>query len=186
MQIDTLIFFANVSLDFGLIGIGEYHERIEVAFWLSDDANTEKDPRLPVTEERKSDEYREDLKPVSVENERVSNSHSANTEQPPVLELIALSVWHFTGSDPDSYPSVPHGHFQSAARPWPKLNPYTGRVFSSKHQENPSSRLTKKAMRNLWGDESFRDYCRKHIMWYMEAYTFYNFPVRHPLRLPRW
>ena len=187
MHMDTLIFFADVSLDFGLIGIDEYRERIQVALWLSEDGeNTREDPRLPVTEGRKSDEDRGDLGTNYAMNSQRSGTSIDNTEQPRILEFIGLSVWYFTGSDPDSYPSVPHGHYQSAKRPWPKLNPYIGRVFSSKHQEDLSSRLTKKEMRNLWSDESFKDYCRKHIMWYMESHAYYNFPVRHPLRLPRW
>lgn len=49
------------------------------------------------------------------------------------LEFVAFGHWYFTKSDPDPYPSTPHGHFQSANNPWPKLNPYTGRVFDAKH-----------------------------------------------------
>ena len=183
----TLIFFADVSFDFGLIGIDEYHERIEVALWLYDNGEgTREDPRRPVTERQASDEDRGDLDHTLAKYAQGSGTASDSTEKISILELIALGVWYFTGSDPDSYPSVPHGHYQSANRKWPKLNPYTGRVFSSKHRENSSSRLTKKDMRDLWGDESFRDYCRKHIMRYMEAHTYYSFPVRHPFRLPRW
>ncbi len=183
----TLIFFADVSLDLALIGIDEYQERIEVAFWLFEEGeHTGTDPRLPKAERRKNDKDKDDLGTLLAKNSQGSVASVDNTKQPHILEFIALNEWYFTGSDPDSYPSVPHGHHQCATLHWPKLNPYTGRVFSSKHQEDVSKRLTKKKMHNLWSDESFRDFCRKHIMWYKEKYLYYNFPVKHPYRLPLW
>lgn len=178
---ETLIFFAHFHLDIGLIGIDEFEERIRIALWLSDEIDN--DPRLFDTEidpekERKSDPS------VLVEESKLNNVSDKNENN--TLAFVALNTWYFTGSDPDSYPSVPHGHFQNANNTWPKLNPYTGRVFSRKNTEDNSQRLNKKNMQTLWGDVAFRNFCRSHIMWYMQAHKHYKFPVKYPYRFPRW
>lgn len=81
---------------------------------------------------------------------------------------------------------MPHGHYQHQNVKWPKLNPYTGRVFSSKHQEDNSQRLSKKDMTIIWSDESFKSFCREMIVWYQEQFPYHEFPVRRPLRFPIW
>ena len=117
---------------------------------------------------------------------KLDSSAKSKLDEDDTLAFIAWKTWYFTGSDPDSYPSVPHGHYQNENNKWPKLNPYTGRVFSKKNQENTSMRLTKIDMKKLWGDVNFRNFCRAHIMWYMQNHSHYAFCVRNPLRLPRW
>ncbi|WP_216712728.1 hypothetical protein [Pseudoalteromonas sp. TB64] len=102
------------------------------------------------------------------------------------LEFLCLGIWVFTKADPDSYPSVPHGHFKNQNNKWPKLNPYTGRIFSAKHQEDKKQLLSKKQMRKIWSDEKFKSFCREMIIWYQEKFSYYEFPVRRPLRMPRW
>jgi hypothetical protein len=69
--------------------------------------------------------------------------------------LVMLTKWVFTAGDPDCYPSVPHEHFQKKTNSWPKLNPYTGRVFSAPHEEDKARRLTKEEMQILWIVEIF-------------------------------
>lgn len=183
MPTQTLSFLADISWELGLIGLDEYKERIDIAHWLSDEEPSSEDPRGKLTDDSKNNrEGQDDFR----QNKSIKNSSKSRVDDNSIFELIALNCWYFTGSDPDSCPSIPHGHYSSATRQWPKLNPYTGRVFSNKHQEDTSRRLRKKEMRILWRDEKFRDYCRKHILWYMQEYTYYHFRLRHPLRLPRW
>lgn len=181
MPAETLLFMAEVSVDLGLIGVDEYRERVEVALWLSDDDPNGRDPRNDPEHDHRQDTSDE---PTNHAGPAVTVIRSPQTSQ--TLGLVALSKWYFTGSDPDPYPSVPHGHYQSSNRSWPKLNPYTGRVFKAKHAEDVTLRLSKREMRDIWRDESFRDFCRKHIMWFMQAQSHYAFRVKHPLRLPRW
>ena len=179
----TLLVLAEFSLELGFIDISEYEERIQVARWLSDNGNLSADPRTP-----QIDKYSEPLEgPDSkTDGETVRIVVSGKVADAEWIELVVLGNWYFTRSDPDPYPAIPHGHLQSADRSWPKLNPYTGRVFKAKHQEELSLRLSKQKMRELWKAEAFRNYCRSHILWYAEAHPRYGFSVRHPLRFPRW
>ncbi|MGL4668860.1 MAG: hypothetical protein ACRCWR_13140, partial [Saezia sp.] len=61
-------------------------------------------------------------------------------------------------------------------KPWPKLNPYTGRVFLHMHYEDAASRLTKSEMRKVWNDKDFIEHCRKQILWYSSTLPDYKFP----------
>lgn len=171
---------AEVCYLSGLIGLDEWRERIEVARWLASDDASVSDPRCPPSENNMPDEgtcSRRECMEVRVKQ----NSEDVNW-----LEFLFDGRWHFTKADPDPYPSTPHGHLNDPQRPWPKLNPYTGRVFKTKHQEDVSSRLSKRKMRELWRNEKFRSFCRDHILWVMEEYPHRSFPVANPLKLPRW
>lgn len=187
MVTDTLIFLAELSWALGLIGIDEFEERIEIALWLSDDSEETLDPRLFERGKEFENHIKEDFEaPVTKKDEKIDSSSEDYDNEDNILAFVAWSTWYFTGADPDNYPSVPHGHYQSASNSWPKLNPYTGRVFARKHQEDSSKRLTKKDMRTLWRNVAFRNFCRAHVMWYMQKYNYHRFPVRNPLRFPRW
>lgn len=184
MITNTLIFFAELSWWLGLIERDEFKERIEVALWLSEGDKERCDPRLDIDNKVEASP-REDIRYSMNNGEAKSvSSVEGESDENRTLHFVALHVWCFTGSDPDSYPSVPHGHHQSANNPWPKLNPYTGRVFSSKGKENSSMLLSKKDLEKLWGDVKFRNFCRKHILWYLQAHSHYKFPVSHPFRFP--
>lgn len=175
---------ARIHYEFGLIGYDELHERIQVALWIEDE--TCADPRIEP----------EDEKSLSKENE--SNYSDLNetmncrleglkpTNGPNWIEFLCLGIWVFTKADADSYPSVPHGHFKNQNAKWPKLNPYTGRIFKSKHQEDKSNRLNRKQMQIIWSDEKFKSFCREMIIWYQEQFPHHNFPVRNALRFPVW
>lgn len=175
-----LISLAEVSYQCGLIGIDEFLERIKVANWLAREETEGSDPRDPILEN------------VTPENDTIPDNEvlkvnvKKDSEEPDWLEFLFDGEWYFTISDPDPYPSTPHGHLNNPNNPWPKLNPYTGRAFKKKHQENTSMRLTKRKMRMLWRDQKFRSFCRNHILWYMEKYPHHVFPVEHPLRFPQW
>lgn len=184
---NTLIFLAETSWDFDLIGLDEFRERIEIALWLSDESLKTPDPRLADENDDFEKSEKKDFDSDLISDEgKLNSSAKSKLDEDDTLAFIAWKTWYFTGSDPDSYPSVPHGHYQNENNKWPKLNPYTGRVFSKKDQENTSMHLTKIDMKKLWGDVNFRNFCRAHIMWYMQNYSHYASRVRNPLRLPRW
>ncbi len=184
MPTKTLLMLADISLSIGLIGHDEYDERISVALWLADE-NSSTDPRQANNEELQEQESKREI--LNNESEVIlSGTHGRTLERPDWMEFIAFQKWFFTRSDPDPYPSTPHGHLHSANRAWPKLNPYSGRAFSAKHKEDSSLRLTKREMKELWRTEAFRDFCRSHILWYMEAHPYHKFHVRNALRFPHW
>lgn len=181
-----LINLAELHFMFGFIGIDEFHERMEVACWLDDENDSVSDPRC--TDDNDS-QCKEDIKPQGNDNgerESPNVTISQTGRDDNWLEFLCLGIWVFTKSDPDSYPSVPHGHYQDKNAKWPKLNPYTGRAFSSKHTEDRPKRLTKSQMRIIWRDEKFRSFCREMIVWYQEQFPYFAFPVCRPLRLPIW
>lgn len=178
----TLIFLAELHLHVGLIGIDDFTERCTVARWL-DDNNVGHDPREPATAEGNDGIKFEDQTNLSGDGD-ASPHESKNDYAGDVLELMWFE-WVFTRQDEDPYPSTPHGHLRDPNRKWPKLNPYVGRVFTQKHQENVKLRLTKKRMIALWSDQRFRDFCRSHILWYTERFPQHTFSITHPLRFPK-
>lgn len=183
---NVLINLADFHYELGLIGYDEYVERIEIGYWLSDSfhfSEHSRDPRydveesLNIKEREKPDVYDESIGVEAIDSESDSSEY--------YIKFICLGKWVFTKSDPDSYPSVPHGHYNDQNKKWPKLNPYTGRVFEAKNQENNKERLSKKEMKEIWQDEKFRSFCREMIVWYREQFPHYEFPVKRPLKLPR-
>jgi|ERR1700730_15185828 len=141
MPARTLLTLAQVSIEFGLIGIDEYRERWEIAHWLNDDTGGLADPRSDSGAEDKP----EDAEPIPSGETELRASGDANRPGSDWLELF-WQGWVFTKADPDPYPSTPHGHWRDPNQKWPKLNPYTGRVFKQKNQEDSSRRLRKKDM----------------------------------------
>src|SRR5690554_6824384 len=183
-----LINMAEIHHQLGLISHDECWERIEVALWLSDDAEVNSDPRGRLGEGvNPEDEPHEDFdESDSMVSKIREGSGNSNRNDENWMEFLCLGIWVFTKSDPDSYPSVPHGHYKNQNNKWPKLNPYTGRVFKAKHQEDRSSRLSKKQMKIIWRDEKFKSFCREMVVWYQEQYPYFEFSVHRPLRMPRW
>jgi len=178
---------SDMSLMAGLIGLFEYIERQKIADWLEDSNDRVFDPRTT------SDENHEPLKEgcfgENFSNERQSNTTGKHSpDVPPWQELLMMNQWMFTIGDVDCYPSVPHGHFKNKTRKWPKLNPYTGRVFSDVHKEDVSKRLSKNDMVKLWNDLKFIDHCREQVLWYSDFAPSYGFPDarRGKLAFPRW
>lgn len=180
----TMLTLADLHFALGLIDGTEYEERTQIALWLATDRSTPSDPREPRVPDR--DEMGGGGEPASCGESRVSRAARSKADSPDWIELVLLSKWYFTRSDPDPYPSTPHGHLNSANQKWPKLNPFTGRVFIEKHQEETRHRLTKNEMKKIWRDPDFRDFCRSHIVWHMESHSGALATRKHPLRLPRW
>ena len=182
---NTLITLAEIHYEFGFIGCDERNERISVALWLADETEDHmNDPRNDSEDDSILNEKYEYNDSVIVKPDDGGASQQEKDDNS--IEFLCLGLWVFTKADPDSYPSVPHGHFKSKDRKWPKLNPYTGRVFKSKHQEDKNNRFTKKQMKIIWSDEKFKSFCREMIIWYQEQFPYYEFPVPRPLRMPRW
>ena len=184
---NTLITLAEFHFAFGYIGLNEYQERINVASWLAGGSDKNGDPRIQQDSKEGSSEKEnlECAKEAEVFTTSTSGQISDGNDKD-LIELVCLGKWVFTKADPDSYPSVPHGHYNSRNRQWPKLNPYTGRVFDLKHKENTSLRLSKPEMSEIWNDEKFKSFCREMIIWYQEQFPHYRFPVQWPLRFPKW
>ena len=133
---NTLITLAEFHYELGFIGPDECRERVQVALWLSGELDGG-DPRLESLEEEINDRREKfESENEAVISKRVFGNSAAAGNENDWLEFLYLNTWVFTKADPDSYPSIPHGHYKSQNKPWPKLNPYTGRVFSAKHQED--------------------------------------------------
>tara|TARA_R110001583_G_C5648135_1_gene408451 strand:+ start:2473 stop:3006 length:534 start_codon:yes stop_codon:yes gene_type:complete len=176
-----------MSLMAGLIGHFEYIERHEIADWLEDPGVRTSDPR--VTSHNKHEPPLKDSPEENRSDEgQSSTTGGQRTDVSPRLELLMMNQWMFTLGDADCYPSVPHGHYKSKTREWPKLNPYTGRVFSDVHKEDVSKRLSKKEMIKLWNDSTFIEHCRAQVLWYSDFASSYGFPNarRGKLAFPRW
>ncbi|MBL0576349.1 hypothetical protein [Aeromonas caviae] len=186
---NTLITLAEFHYALGLIGCHEFNERIIMAQWLADaDKGRWPDPRLEFGEESvppEQDHAAHESEPA-VSYTTASSKENTNRDDTDWMEFLCLGTWVFTKADPDPYPSIPHGHYLSQNNSWPKLNPYTGRVFLSVHQEDKSKRLSKKDMQKIWRDEKFKSFCREMVVWYKEQHPHIEFPVRHLLRMPRW
>ncbi len=91
-----------------------------------------------------------------------------------------LAQWEFHQSDPDFFPSIPHGHFMG--RRQPKLDAYVGWIYRGAEQ---IGREPKKKIIALWNDTTFRDFARVAIEYYIEHFPNYCWRVADPRRLPR-
>ncbi len=186
-----IVLLSDLSYQLGLIGIAEYQERREIAYWLSMDVEGKIDPRSGRHEEserpRENDEIRENHGALYTGD---SGSTIATDDDPSHRwpQFLAFNKWMFTIGDRDCYPSVPHGHLHRKTNEWPKLNPYTGRVFVNVHDEDASCRLTKAEMKALWNGEDFVEHCRKQVLWYNDFAPDYEFPRARfgKLRFPSW
>jgi len=184
-----IVLLSDFSYELGLIGIAEYVERQKVAHWLSEEGQP--DPRGDRDDEQQrpheSDEARENEGSKSQGGFGSSNTtEDSSTDRWP--RFLAFNKWMFTVGDRDCFPSVPHGHLQRKTNGWPKLNPYTGRVFSAMHAEDIAQRLTKAEMKILWNDGDFLEHCRKQVLWYGDFAPSYGFPRARfgRFRFPRW
>lgn len=184
------LILCNISWQYGLIGINEYRERMKALRWLSSD---QEEPGSP--DEEEDTEYTEKQQEESLED--TENNHfnplGSDTDEdtryddPELLQYTTKKLnnkWVFTIGDRDPYPSIPHGHFEYKTQKWPKLNPYTGWVFSKK--DGKSSLLPKTEMKILWNDKEFREYALEQVKWYKSEFKYYKFSVSNPYRFPIW
>ncbi|GMV56619.1 MAG: hypothetical protein AMXMBFR6_24240 [Betaproteobacteria bacterium] len=186
-----IVLLSDLSYQLGLIGIAEYEERREVAHWLSMDGEGKPDPRSGRHEEQECPRENDEIHENDGAQRRGGSGSANSTEENPTHrwpQFLAFNKWMFTVGDRDCYPSVPHGHLHRKTNEWPKLNPYTGRVFAGVHAEDVSSRLTKAEMKTLWNNEDFVELCRKQVLWYSDFAPDYAFPSARfgRLRFPKW
>ncbi|MDH1181163.1 hypothetical protein N5C72_24065 [Achromobacter mucicolens] len=183
-----IVLLSDLSYQLGLIGIAEYEERREIAYWLSNGGEGKFDPRGGRHDEPERPRGNDERSQSDVVSGQGGAGSSGDDPIDRRSRFIALNKWMFTVGDPDCYPSVPHGHFHRKTNGWPKLNPYTGRVFADVHAEDPSHRLTKAEMKSLWNDEDFVEHCRKQVLWYSDFAPEYAFPRARfgKLHFPKW
>lgn len=188
----SLLLLSDLSYAVGLIGLIELEERLEIANWLYGDTTNQSDPRGPLDCIIEFDE------PILEKDVfRLMRAESAGTRQdlmkssnpePEVMQFLVLKRWHFTIGDPDCAPSVPHGHENAKTQKWPKLNPYTGKVFTAIHTEDTTRRLSREEMKALWRNSDFVEHCRNQVNWYAARHSAYQFvKARRGYRaFPRW
>jgi hypothetical protein len=161
-----ILLLSDLAYACGLIGLNELEEREAVVEWMESD--TVVDPRVPGSE-GETPGLEADNDPVNW----VAVVAGQDSNEP--LALVVLSTWIFTLGDVDCFPSVPHGHWKSKTTPWPKLDPFCGRVYRNTRTEDAGARLPKTAMRQIWRDKNFVSFCRDQIHWYSSFAPHYNF-----------
>ena len=111
----TLMTLAKFHYELGFIGQDECRERVHIALWLSD--KFDRDPRLESLEEVNDgcEKYDSENEAVILKNPSGKSAVPGNEDD--WLELLCLKTWVFTKADPDSYPSIPHGHYKSQNNP---------------------------------------------------------------------
>jgi hypothetical protein len=189
----SILLLSDLSYHLGIIGLAEMLERADIVRWLSEDDAAVRDPRgANDIESRHEQSVRDEDVFVPVPGMPPSGEGTGERKQvkrePPIIHFLALKRWYFTIGDPDCVPAVPDGHENAKTQKWPKLNPYTGRVFSDIHVEDVSRRLTRADMKALWRNPKFVEHCRQQVAWYADRYPRYAFPHarRGILVFPRW
>lgn len=119
--------------------------------------------------------------------EEEGSTRQRGAASPPMLELVVQNVrgmsrWHFRKTDPDHFPSVPHGHEDNMD--WPVCDPYTGRVYDGDREELQDRRLSRKTRIVLWKDAKFRAFALASIMYHEDTFRYRPIRVRRPHRLP--
>lgn len=186
-----IVLLSDLSYEMGLIGLAEYEERRAIAHWLSPAGKGQPDPRIAQQGDEKYQAEPEGGIATSKDTSQGGSSTSSGDEgesKDRWVEFLVLNKWMFTVGDQDNYPSVPHGHLYKKTNEWPKLNPYTGRVFLNMHAENVGLRLTKSDMQLIWNDHNFVEHCRKQVLWFGDFAPNYGFPKARfgRLRFPKW
>jgi hypothetical protein len=166
-------------------------ERIDIADWLADADSILPDPRriaVAADAPKNADHRSRDQTSSSSDESNDPRSGGKKEDNAEWMKLLVLNKWHFTLGDADCVPSVPHGHENAKTQSWPKLNPYTGRVFIDVQQEDFSKRLDRSEMQTLWRDENFVERCRRQVIWYANSFPAYPFANarRGRLHFPRW
>lgn len=186
----------DLSYAAGLIGLIELQERNEIASWVfsrkSPSLHARPDPRGELEQRLESDlrvEEGEVFQSISEDGQvLVTSSSNQLGDESAAMQFLVLKRWYFTLGDADCAPSVPHGHENSKTQKWPKLNPYTGKVFTAIHNEDTPRRLSRPEMQLLWQDDGFVDHCRQQVAWYADQFPHHKFANarRGILVFPRW
>jgi hypothetical protein len=186
-----IVLMSDISYMSGIIGLAEYRERLLVAKWLSNDEEEGVDPREPFAEPNEDVNDKNDVETPRQGDGSAASANSAggnDNNETRWPRFLLLNKWHFTIGDVDCVPSVPHGHENSKTQSWPKLNPYTGKVYIGVEREDVSRRLNRNDMKKIWTNKKFLEECRKQIVWYAENFPSYQFRNARRGRdcLPKW
>jgi hypothetical protein len=82
---------------------------------------------------------------------------------------VARSGWRFHLSDPDPWPSVPHGHRPNGQQslPSPKLDPWRNLILPTPKTATKPLRENPLAIVALWNDHDFQALARKAVEWHL-------------------
>lgn len=158
-----------LQLHYGLIGVGEYANRLDFLEEL-------------ISEASEGDSSEETSIVESYHGGEVASASGYNIPIP-VLELIVstpemhIKKWQFHKGDDDPNPSIPHGHDCDDAKV--KLDAYQGYIYRRTAQID---RVSRNAIVMLWNNKEFRKFAREAIEAYVERNGYYHFrDYRRPL-----
>lgn len=136
-------------------------------------------------------EHLSDPKNVSgTEDARSSEDRTLDSQQASAATRFITATspalggpWELKISDPDFFPSIPHGHLRAARDI--RLDVYRGLTFNRAKGERPEARERRQFIVALWNDNSFRDFATRAIRHFMLQKPGHCWRVPNPLRLPR-
>ncbi|WP_189071138.1 hypothetical protein [Deinococcus radiotolerans] len=152
----------DVQLFYGIIGIGEYINRLDFLDEL--------------IEGMPEDGSGEEVVRVESLREGEFAPRSGGSTPIPRLELtvrtpgMSIKKWKFHKGDDDPNPSIPHGHSDSDDRI--KLDAYQGYVYKKSEQ---LGRVSRNSIVVLWNDKEFRKFAREAINAYIDRNGDFHF-----------
>jgi len=193
----TYLLLTERSLDVGHIGLGEYLHRIACLRELLHPSH----PLAPLLTVPASSEpdvlagWPEiELESPPVEGEEAEfNAEELQSEpgQPPWLSFLTTAgclrdQWSFRATDPDFFPSVPHGHLRSKYHV--KLDGYRGFTWDTTTGAN-LCRESRRFIGALWSDPKFRVIAIAAVVHFSSVNPRFNWlsqrGIINPLRFPK-
>lgn len=169
-------FTSERDLDFGLIGLSEFLDRLSYLGSMADPGSelsrhlAERLADFGLEAHPKSwdspDKEEKITLPRTVEGVHADTTAATSREtqpMPPNLPPLSFltsaagilgAKWLFRKGDPDWFPSIPHGHL--LRRDKIKLDAYRGYTFDTRHANAPLKREPRAYVINLWNTEAFR------------------------------
>lgn len=83
--------------------------------------------------------------------------------------------WIFEALDKDTYPAIPHGHFEHKT-----LNPFSGYVYATHQRDHAIGKIRKEDLKNLWTDPAFVATARLALCF--QVNRGWHAPVMRPVR----
>jgi hypothetical protein len=150
----------------GLIGIDEYIERCVVAQWLDEEGKSG-DPREPglVVQLTNTAKFYTTMLRIKQKTKR------RNAESNPICCGSHLET---DGFSPVQIPIRTRRHLTRISK---------ARIAFG--QSLIHIRLGKREMKDLWGDQAFRNFCRSHILWLYGTISVVSISGNLPVALPK-
>lgn len=189
-EAETFYLASLREFDCGAIGDHDFHDRMRsladmLPYQFAESLRREigSNDQHPAGEQYEATEQEALIRVIK--DDGSSKEHATSFR--PALELVVQNVrgmcrWHFRKTDPDHFPSVPHGHEDNMD--WPVCDPYTGRVYDGNREEMQSRRLSRKTRVALWKDVKFRTFALTAIIHHENTFSYRPIRVRRPHRLP--